>query len=59
MNNMSNDRKLEDLEALKQRLEHDINRSKMLDSNGLSQHSPLMRNFEQVKKDIANLKESK
>lgn len=50
---------LEQLEDYKNRLEADIRRSRSLDSNGLSQHSPLLRNFEQVKKDIATLKESK
>lgn len=50
---------LQELEALKNRLESDINRSRILDSNGLNNTSPLIRNFEQVKKDIANLKEGK
>lgn len=50
---------LQELEALKQRLEHDINRSRMLDSGGLSNKSPLIKNFEQVKKDIAEIKEGK
>ena len=50
---------LAELEALQNRLQSDINRSGLIDANGLSRHSPLMRNFEQVKKDIANLKENK
>jgi hypothetical protein len=44
-----------ELEALKNRLESDITRSKIIDSGGLTKNSPLVRNFEQVKKDIANL----
>lgn len=55
---MSN-KTIEELEALKQRLESDINRSRIMDSGGLKNTDPLMRNFEQVKKDIANLKEGK
>lgn len=50
---------LEELEALKNRLEHDIRRSQQLDSGGLTKNSPLLRNFEQVKKDIAALEEEK
>jgi hypothetical protein len=50
---------LQELEALKNRLQSDINNSRLRDSNGLSNKSPLVKNFEQVKKDIAALKESK
>ena len=50
---------LAELESLKNRLESDITRSKIMDSSGLTKNSPLVRNFEQVKKDIANLKEGK
>jgi hypothetical protein len=52
-------RTIEALNALKERLEKDIRNSRQVDPDGLSQHSPLMRNLEQVKKDIATLKESK
>ncbi len=50
---------LEELQAYKNRLEMDIRRSREMSPDGLSRHSPLVKNFEQVKKDIANLKESK
>jgi hypothetical protein len=50
---------LQELEALKNRLESDINRSRMIDSGGLRKTDPLVRNFEQVKRDIAELKEGK
>ena len=53
------DKTLQELEALKARLEHDINRSRVQDPHGLSNKSPLIRNFEQVKRDIATIKESK
>ena len=56
---MTNTRTLEELQALKNRLESDINRSRLMDPNGLSRNSPLLNNFEQVKRDIANLKEGK
>ena len=48
---------LEELEALKNRLETDIKRSRLLDADGLSKHSPLLRNFESVKQEINKLKE--
>ena len=56
---MSEQKTLAELEALKQRLQTDINRSRQLDANGLTRNSPLLKNFEQVQKDIANLKEGK
>jgi hypothetical protein len=53
---MSDQRTLEDLEALKQRLEYDIRRSTNLDPGGLTRNSPLMRNYDQVQRDIAQAK---
>jgi hypothetical protein len=53
------ERTLEELQALKNRLQHDIRRSQQMDSDGLSKHSPLMRNFESVKQEILKLKENK
>ena len=46
---------LEELQALQQRLQADVNRSTMMDPGGLSRHSPLVRNLDQVKRDIAEL----
>jgi hypothetical protein len=43
---------LEELEALRQRLEGDIRRSTNLDPGGLSRNSPLLRNYEKVQQDI-------
>jgi hypothetical protein len=56
---MSETRTLEDLEAYKNRLQSDINRSRLMDSNGLDNNSPLIKNYAQVQKDIAAMKESK
>ncbi len=53
---MSDQRPLADLEALKARLEQDIRRSTNLDPGGLSRHSPLVRNYDQVQRDIAQAK---
>ena len=53
---MSDQRSLQDLEALKQRLELDIRRSTNLDPGGLTRNSPLMRNYDQVQRDIAQIK---
>lgn len=50
---------LQELEALKNRLEIDIKRSRLIDADGLSKHSPLLKNFEQCQKDIANFKDDK
>jgi len=50
---------LQELEALKNRLENDIRRSRMMSPDGLSRHDPLLKNFEQVKRDIAQVKEGK
>lgn len=55
---MSN-KTLEELEALKTRLEQDVRRSTNLDPGGLTRNTPLMRNLEQVNKDIQQVKESK
>lgn len=57
-------RTLEDLQAYKDRLQTDIRRSRQIDPDGLSggayavqgQKPVLVRNLEQVNKDIANYK---
>lgn len=56
---LQTERTLQELEALRNRLDTDIKRSRQLDTNGLTRNSPLLKNFEQVNKDIAALKESK
>jgi hypothetical protein len=45
---------LEDLQGLKNRLEGDLRRSRMIDPDGITRNTPLFRNLEQVNKDIAN-----
>jgi len=54
--NMSDNKTLEQLEALRQRLETDIRRSTNLDPGGLNRNTPLVRNYDQVQRDIAQLK---
>jgi hypothetical protein len=53
---MSDNKTLEQLEALRQRLETDIRRSTNLDPGGLNRNTPLVRNYDQVQRDIAQLK---
>jgi hypothetical protein len=53
------DKSLEELEAYKNRLEQDIRRSRNIDAHGLAHNSPLVKNYEQVQRDIANIKEDK
>jgi hypothetical protein len=43
---------IEELEALKSRLEGDIRRSRMIDPDGVNRNTPLFRNLEQVNRDI-------
>ena len=50
---------LQELEALKHRMEVDIARSRQLDTNGLTRNTPLLKNYEQVQRDIAAVKEIK
>ena len=50
------DKTLAELEAYKQRLERDIRRSREQDMYGLTRDTPLVKNFEQVQRDIANKK---
>lgn len=47
------DKSLAELEAYKQRLERDIRRSREMDLMGLNRNTPLVKNFEQVQRDIA------
>jgi hypothetical protein len=49
---------LEELQALQNRLETDIRRSRNADPDGLSRNSPLLKNYEQVQKDIKTIKET-
>lgn len=52
------EKSLQELEALKQRLENDIFRSRMQDHSGLNPKSPLLRNHREVVQQIKNIKES-
>lgn len=45
---------IEDLYAYKTRLEGDVRRSRHIDPDGLTRNTPLIRNLEQVNRDIAN-----
>lgn len=49
---------LAELEALRDRMEADIRRSRLIQADGLTRNTPLIRNYEQVKKDIAEAKKS-
>jgi hypothetical protein len=46
------ERTLEELQALQSRLEGDLRRSRMIDPDGITRNTPLIRNLEQVRKDI-------
>jgi hypothetical protein len=48
------DKTVEELEAYRVRLEQDIRRSRNIDPHGLSHNSPLVKNHEQVLRDIAS-----
>ena len=48
-------RTMEDLLAWQDRLESDIRRSRMMDDTGITRNSPLMRNLEKCKQEIANV----
>ena len=52
-------RTMEDLLAWQDRLESDIRRSRMMDDTGITRNSPLSRNLEQCKKEVAALREIK
>ena len=54
---MSNEeqRTMEDLIAWQTRLESDIRRSRMMDDTGITRNSPLMKNLEKCKQEIANV----
>lgn len=49
---------LQELEALRERLEADVRRSRLQQVDGLTHNTPLMRNLEQVKRDIAEVKKA-
>ncbi len=49
---------LQELEALRNRIEADIRRSRLLQADGLRHNTPLMKNYEQVKRDIAEAKKN-
>lgn len=49
-------RSLEELEALKVRLEGDFRRSRMIDPDGITRNCPLFRNIEKVNREIAEVK---
>jgi hypothetical protein len=50
---MSTEKTLEELNALRDRLEADVRRSRLIQVDGLSRNTPLIKNLEQVKRDIA------
>ena len=52
---MSDERTMEDLLAWQDRLESDIRRSRMMDDTGITRNSPLMKNLEKCKQEIANV----
>lgn len=54
---MSN-KSLQELEALRERLEADVRRSRLLQADGLTRNTPLIRNLDQVKRDIAEAKKN-
>lgn len=49
---------LQELNALRERLEADVRRSRLLQADGLTRNTPLIRNLEQVKRDIAEAKKT-
>lgn len=49
---------VQELEALRERLEADVRRSRLLQVDGLTRDTPLIRNLEQVKRDIAEAKKN-
>lgn len=56
---MSNKPTLEQLEALKARIDSDVNRSRQLDVDGLKHSDPLLVNQRNVAKQIAEIKKAK
>lgn len=54
-NNMTQ-KTLQELEALRDRLQADVRRSRLLQADGLTRNTPLIRNLEQVQRDIAEAK---
>lgn len=51
-------RSLEELEALKFRLEGDLRRSRMIDPDGITRNTPLFRNLTNVNREIEEVKNS-
>lgn len=49
---------LQELQALEARLEADVRRSRLLQVDGLTRNTPLIKNLEQVKRDIAEAKKT-
>lgn len=49
---------LTELEALRDRLEADVRRSRLLQADGLTRNTPLVKNLEQVQRDIAEVKKA-
>lgn len=52
-------RTLEELNAVKNRMEADIRRSRLQQVDGMSRQSPLLKNLEQVNREIKAITESK
>ena len=48
---------MEELQSYKNRLEADVRRSRLIDDIGVTRNSPLVKNLEQVNRDIKALSE--
>lgn len=49
------DKKLQELQSYKHRLEHDVHRSRSMNPDILDNNSPLVRNLRKVNEDIREL----
>jgi len=49
---------LQELEAYRDRLQADVRRSRLLQVDGLTHNTPLIKNLEQVQRDIAEAKKN-